>query len=155
MCCVFGRITDRTKLYWPMTVLGYVLDIVTVPALAFVGKNGWMAACLLLVIQRMEKAIKKPAKDTLMSFAASQEGVGKSFGLQEVLDQTGTFLGPVFLYLVMLFRTEGTQFEIYSACFAFLAIPVAVTLILLLLTKHRFPSPNSSNPRRRNMCRLR
>ncbi len=146
MRIVFGRITDRTKLYWPMTVLGYVLDIAAVPLLSFVGENGWMAACLLLVIQRMGKAIKKPAKDTIMSFAASQEGVGKSFGLQEVLDQTGAFLGPVLLYLVMLFRTEGTEYEIYSGCFAFLALPGAVTLILLLVTKHRFPNPENFEP---------
>ena len=143
---VFGRITDRTKLYWPMTVAGYILDIVAVPALAFVGEKGWMAACVLLVIQRTGKAVKKPAKDTIMSFAASQEGVGKSFGLQEVLDQIGAFLGPLFLYLVMLFKTEGTQFEIYSFCFAFLAVPGAVTLILLFVTKHRFPSPELFEP---------
>ena len=143
---VFGKITDRTKLYWPMTILGYVLDIAAVPLLALVGENGWMAACLLLLVQRMGKAIKKPAKDTIMSFAASQEGVGKSFGLQEVLDQIGAFFGPVLLYLVMLVRTEGTEFEIYASCFAFLAIPGAVTLILLLVTKHRFPNPEHFEP---------
>lgn len=143
---VFGKLTDKTKLYWPMTILGYVLDIVAVPALALVGENGWIAACGLLVIQRMGKAIKKPAKDTIMSFAASQEGVGKSFGLQEVLDQIGAFLGPVLLYVVMLFKTEGSQFEIYSLCFAFLAIPGAITLILLLVTKHKFPNPEHFEP---------
>ena len=63
-----------------------------------------MRLALLLVIQRMGKAIKKPAKDTIMSFAASQEGVGRSFGIQEVLDQIGAFVGPVLLYLVMLFQ---------------------------------------------------
>ena len=99
---VFGRLTDKTKHYWPMVILGYVLDIIAVPALALVGEHGWLAACLLLVIQRMGKAIKKPAKDTVMSFAASQEGAGKSFGIQELLDQIGAFLGPVLLYLVML-----------------------------------------------------
>ncbi len=143
---VFGKLTDKTKLYWPMTILGYVLDIIAVPALALVGQNGWIAACSLLVIQRMGKAIKKPAKDTIMSFAASQEGVGKSFGLQEVLDQIGAFLGPVLLYLVMLFKTTGTQFEIYATCFAFLAIPGAITLILLLITKHKFPNPDTFEP---------
>ena len=84
---VFGRWADKTKQYWPMTVVGYILDVLAVPALALVGEHGWIAACILLVIQRMGKAIKKPAKDTIMSFAASQEGVGKSFGIQEVLDQ--------------------------------------------------------------------
>ena len=143
---VFGRLTDQTKKYWPMTIAGYVLDILAVPALALVGEHGWIWACALLVIQRLGKAVKKPAKDTIMSFAASQEGAGKSFGVQEVLDQIGAFLGPVLLYLVMLFKTEGTTFQIYSACFAVLAIPGAVTLLLLLITRRKFPNPENFEP---------
>ena len=80
---VFGRITDRTRLYWPMVIAGYVIDIVAVPALALVGPHGWIAACALLIVQRMGKAIKKPAKDTIMSFAATQQGAGKSFAIRE------------------------------------------------------------------------
>ena len=104
---IFGRLTDRTQRYWPMIVVGYVLDIVAVPALALVGEHGWVAACGLLIVQRMGKAIKKPAKDTVLSFAASQEGAGKSFAIQEMLDQIGAFLGPVLLYVIMLFRSGG------------------------------------------------
>lgn len=143
---VFGKLTDKSKQYWPMTIVGYVLDIIAVPALALVGEHGWIAACVLLVIQRMGKAIKKPAKDAIMSFAASQEGVGKSFGIQEVLDQIGAFIGPVLLYLVMLFKTEGTTFEIYSTCFAVLAIPGAITLVLLIVTRCKFPNPDHFEP---------
>ena len=143
---VFGKLTDKTKQYWPMTILGYVLDIIAVPALALVGEHGWVWACLLLIVQRMGKAIKKPAKDTIMSFAATQEGVGKSFGIQEVLDQLGAFLGPVLQYLVMLGKTEGDAFRLYSFCFAVLAIPGAITLILLLVTKHKFPNPEQFEP---------
>lgn len=67
------------------------------------------------------------------------------------LDQIGAFMGPVLLYLVllylvMLFKTEGTTFEIYSFCFAVLAIPGFITLILLLLTKHKFPNPENFEP---------
>ena len=143
---VFGRITDKTKLYWPMTIAGYILDVLAVPALALVGEHGWLAACGLLIVQRMGKAIKKPAKDTIMSFAASQEGVGKSFGIQEVLDQIGAFLGPVLLYLVMLLKTDGSTFRVYSLCFAVLAVPGAVTIFLLVLTKRRFPNPEQFEP---------
>ncbi len=146
MRSIFGRITDRTKRYWPMTILGYVLDIAAVPALALVGSHGWIAACILLVAQRMGKAIKKPAKDTIMSFAASQEGAGKSFGLQEVLDQIGAFLGPVLLYLVMLFRQDDSVLKTYAVCFAVLAIPGAITLILLLITRAKFPNPEEFEP---------
>ena len=143
---VFGKLTDKTKRYWPMTIAGYLLDIIAVPLLALVGEHGWIAACALLVVQRMGKAIKKPAKDTIMSFASSQEGVGKSFGLQEGLDQIGAFIGPVLLYLVMLFKTDGTTYEVYSTCFAFLAIPGAITIILLIVMRCKFPKPEHFEP---------
>ncbi len=144
---LFGKLADSTKKYWSLTILGYVLDIAAVPALALVGgDHGWVWACALLVVQRMGKAIKKPAKDTILSFAASQEGIGKSFAIQEVLDQIGAFLGPVLLYLVMLFKTEGTTFQIYSTCFGVLAIPGAITLVLLVATKRKFPNPETFEP---------
>ena len=143
---VFGRIVDRTKSYWPMVILGYILDIVTVPALALVGDDGWIAACSLLIVQRMGKAIKKPAKDTIMSFAANQMGAGKSFGIQEVLDQIGAFLGPVLLYLVMLNKTESSTLDLYRRSFAYLAIPGSLTLIVLLVTRTRFPNPQHFEP---------
>lgn len=143
---VFGKITDKTHKYWSMTIFGYILDIIAVPALALVSEDGWVMACALLIIQRMGKAIKKPAKDTIMSFAASQEGAGKSFGIQELLDQIGAFLGPVLLYLVMLSKTSGTTFEIYRTSFAFLAIPGAITIIMLFVTKHKFPNPEHFEP---------
>lgn len=143
---VFGRITDRTRGYWPMTIIGYVLDIIAVPALALVGSHGWIAACVLLIVQKMGKAIKKPAKDTILSFAATQEGVGKSFAIQEMLDQIGAFLGPLLLYVVMLLKTTGTTYQIYSTCFAILAIPGALTLLLLFITRKNFPHPEKFEP---------
>lgn len=143
---IFGRLTDRTHRYWPMIVVGYVLDIVAVPALALVGEHGWVAACGLLIVQRMGKAIKKPAKDTVLSFAASQEGAGKSFAIQEMLDQIGAFLGPVLLYVIMLFRSGGSDYDRYTFCFAMLAIPGALTLVMLWLTRRRFPNPEKFEP---------
>lgn len=143
---VFGIITDRTKKYWPMTIIGYLVDVLAVPALALVGKNGWVFACALIVIERAGKAIKKPAKNTIMSFAASQEGAGRSFAIQEALDQIGAFLGPVLLYLVLLFRTDGSTFQTYRLCFAILMIPAAVTIALLFLTKRKFPNPENFEP---------
>lgn len=143
---IFGKLTDKTKMYWPMTIVGYVLDIIAVPALALVSENGWIYACILLVIQRVGKAIKKPAKDTIMSFAATQEGVGKSFGIQEVLDQFGAFLGPVLLFVVMLIKKDATQYEAYKTCFAVLAIPGIITLVLLFFTRMKFPNPENFEP---------
>lgn len=143
---VFGRLTDKTRRYWPMVLAGYTLDVVAVPALALVGRNGWVLACALLIMQRLGKAIKKPAKDTVMSFAATQEGVGKSFAIQELLDQIGAVLGPVLLYVIMLFQRRDDAFSDYRTCFAFLAIPGAITLLLLWLTYKKFPHPENFEP---------
>ena len=145
-CGIFGKLTDKTKHYWTITIVGYIIDILAVPALALVGENGWIAASALLLIQRMGQARKKPAKDTIMSFAASQEGAGKSFAIQELLDQIGAFLGPVLLYFVMLNKTEGSTFEIYRKAFAFLAIPGAIMILLLFITKSKFPNPEHFEP---------
>lgn len=143
---VFGKLTDKTKKYWTMTVIGYIVDVVAVPALALVGQNGWIAACALIILERTGKAIKKPAKNTIMSFAASQEGAGKSFAIQELLDQIGAFLGPVLLYLVMLVKTDASAFTVYSRCFAFLAVPAAATVVMLFVTKRKFPNPEKFEP---------
>jgi MFS family permease len=143
---LFGKLADKTKQYWLLTIIGYAVDVLAVPALALVGEHGWIFAAGLIVIERMGKAIKKPAKNTLISFAASQEGAGKSFALEEMLDQIGAFLGPVLLYVVMLFKTDGTTFQIYSFCFAILLVPALATLGMLFFTKRKFPHPEHFEP---------
>lgn len=142
---VFGWFADKTKKYWAMTILGYTIDVFAVPALALVHEKGWIAACFLLILERTGKAIKKPAKNTIMSFAASQEGAGKSFAIQEALDQLGAFIGPMILYVVMIFKS-GTTYEVYSTCFAVLAIPAFLTLAMLLFAKKKFPHPEDFEP---------
>lgn len=143
---LFGKLADKSKRYWLLTIIGYAVDVLAVPALALVGEHGWIFAAGLIIVERMGKAIKKPAKNTLVSFAASQEGAGKSFALEEMLDQIGAFLGPVLLYVVMLFKTDGTTFQIYSFCFAILLVPALATLGMLFFTKRKFPHPEHFEP---------
>lgn len=141
-----GVIADRTKKYWPMTILGYVIDVMAIPALALVPRGGWMLACTLIILERAGKAIKKPAKDTLLSFAASQSGAGKSFAIQEFLDQLGAFLGPVILFLVLLLNRNPDQYAVYAICFAILGIPAITTVVLLLYARFKFPAPEDFEP---------
>lgn len=142
---LFGRLVDKTHNYWGFMILGYAVDVFAVPALALVHRDGWIAACVLLVVERIGKAIKKPAKNTILSFAASQEGVGKSFAIQEALDQLGAFIGPLLLYAVMLYK-HGDEYEVYNAAFAFLTLPAVCTIAFLLFAKSRFPNPESFEP---------
>jgi MFS family permease len=84
---VSGYLTDRTGRYWPVTIVGYLLNLFAVPALALTGR--WELAVLLIVAERMGKAIRSPARDAMLSHASSQTGLGWGFGLHEALDQTG------------------------------------------------------------------
>ena len=93
-----GYLADKTKKYWTLVIAGYVLQVLAIPALALVPQNGWAVACGLVILERIGKAIKKPAKNTLVSFAAGEVGTGKGFAFQEFLDQLGAFIGPVLLF---------------------------------------------------------
>ena len=141
-----GIVADKTRAYWPMTILGYAIDVLAIPALALVPEHGWKMACALIMIERAGKAIKKPAKNTLLSFAAAREGAGKSFAIQECLDQIGAFLGPLILFAVMLLKRGGDIHQTYRLCFAVLASPALLTMAALLLARRRFPNPENFEP---------
>ncbi|MBA4347327.1 MAG: MFS transporter [Clostridiales bacterium] len=143
---LFGRFADKTKRYWLITIIGYVIDVLAVPALALSGEHGWIFASSLIVIERIGKAIKKPAKSTLVSFAATREGVGKSFAIAELIDQLGAFLGPVMLYVTLLFKQTGSLQERYAFSLGLLIIPAAATILMLFVTKRKFPNPEHFEP---------
>ncbi|MEA4973560.1 MAG: MFS transporter [Candidatus Metalachnospira sp.] len=139
---ISGFLADRTKMYWPFTLAGYIIQVVAIPAIALVPQGGWVVASMLIIAERVGKAIKKPAKNTMISFAASQTGQGKGFAYQEFLDQLGAFLGPLILFLVCWLKGTDDLFSTYKICFALLGVPAIITIILLLVARHKFPDPS-------------
>lgn len=136
-----GCIAVKTGQYWLMTIVGYSLAVLAIPCLALVPDGSWVGAAFFIILGRMGKAIRQPAKSTLLSYAGSQEGVGKSFAIQEFLDQTGAFLGPVMLLLV--FRHVGTEAPsaLYHEGFALLLLPALCCIAAVVLAKIKFPHP--------------
>ncbi len=141
-----GILADRTHLYWPMTIGGYCVNMLAIPLLALVPEGGWPAAAGLVIAERIGKAVRQPAKNTLLSFAASREGVGRSFAIQEFLDQVGAFLGPVLLFVIMTGRGGMSGLDAYALCFACLGIPALMALVVLLAARRRFPDPSAFEP---------
>jgi len=136
-----GFLADKTKRYWTLVIAGYTLQVLAIPALALVPENGWVIACGLIILERIGKAIKKPAKNTLVSFAASEVGTGKGFAYQEFLDQLGAFFGPVMLFVIAWIKGTSNLFSTYRICFAVLGIPAAVTVLLVLFSRAKYPHP--------------
>jgi MFS family permease len=134
----FGTRADRSGSYWPMTIAGYALTAVCVPLLAvtpFLGAAGLTVACLLVLAERTGKAVRSPAKSTLLAHAADPVGLGRGFGVHKALDQIGAFAGP--LLVAALVATAGTLWPALAA----LAVPGLASIALLVWLRRRTGDP--------------
>jgi len=127
-----GYLSDKTKSYWFFTFLGYGL-LCSIPLLAFT--SIWQMAAVYIVLERLGKAMRSPAKDTIISQAAKQVGTGFGFGIHEAMDQIGAIAGPLFFSLVFLLKGD------YKTGYAVLWIPFALVMLSILWAYIRFPSP--------------
>lgn len=129
-----GYVVQRSRRYWTWTILGYALTVLSIP---LIGATGALVPAMLLYgTERLGKAVRSPAKDTLLSHAASRTGRGTAFGVHQVLDQTGAVLGPLMLAAVLGWRDGDYRFA-----FGVLAVPGVLVLALLLWLRHRAPDP--------------
>ncbi len=126
-----GRWADRTRRYWLITVLGYVLQMSVIPLLALAGS--WQGAAALMVAERIGKAVRNPPRDVMLSEAGETIGRGWAFGVNEALDQLGAFAGPLMVAAVLALQHD------YRLAFAWLAVPAAMVLGLVLTARLRFP----------------
>lgn len=106
-----GLGADRTGRYWPITIGGYVLQMSVVPLLALAGN--WQVAALLIILERVGKAIRNPPRDAMLSHAAREIGYGRAFGVHEALDQFGA-----------MFNVSLTAVVVFSMVAEFASVPV-------------------------------
>jgi MFS family permease len=130
---ISGRAADRQGRYWMIMIAGYVVNLLSVPLLALAGS--WPVAMLMLIAERLGRAIRAPIRGAMLSHAASQTGAGWGFGLHTALDQTGGMAGP--LLVAGLLALGGT----YRRCFAALLLPALVSLAVLSAARILYPDP--------------
>jgi MFS family permease len=130
---VSGTLADRTRRYWPITYVGYVVQMFSVPALALAG--GWEAAAILILLERIGRAIRNPARDAMLSHATSQVGHGRGFGFHEAMDQTGAMVGPLLIAAVLYFKGD------YRTGFAALLVSAVLAVVMLVSASFLYPHP--------------
>ena len=132
---VSGYISDRTGRYWTITLLGYGINLLAVPLLALAG--WWEIAALLIIAERMGKAIRTPARDAMLSHATAKMGRGWGFGLHEALDQIGAMLGPLIVAGVLYIKGD------HRLGFGILLVPAILALTVLVMTRLLYPHPRA------------
>ncbi|MET7479739.1 MFS transporter [Streptomyces sp. NPDC005648] len=133
---VSGPLADRTRRFWGLAIAGYTLTVISVPLLGVVGVL-W-AACALVIAERVGKAVRSPAKDTLLSHATAATGRGRGFAVHEAMDQVGALIGPLVVAGVLAL-TGGD----YGPALGVLAVPGVAVLALLMWLRARVPDPEA------------
>jgi MFS family permease len=131
---VSGYLVQRSRRYWTWTITGYALTVVSVP---LIGATHLLAPALLLYgTERLGKAVRSPARDTLLSHVSIHTGRGAAFGVHQAMDQLGAVVGPLVLALVLALDHGG-----YRLAFGVLVVPGAIVLALLGWLRRRVPDP--------------
>jgi len=134
-----GRLADITGRFWPITIFGYTVQMISVPALALTGS--WQAAAVLIVLERVGRAIRNPPRDVMLSHAAKHVGgYGWTFGVHEACDQFGALCGPLVIAVVL---AHGGK---YHEAFAVLLVPALITLGFVGIARLLYPKPQDLEP---------
>ena len=140
---VSGALSEKTQKFWPITLFGYFVQMSAVPLLAFAAS--WQWAALLIIVERVGKAIRNPPRDVMLSHAAKEMGYGWGFGVHEALDQFGALFGPLVVAAVLAFRGN------YRMAFAVLLVPAAITYCLLITARFLYPRPEDLEAKSRDV----
>lgn len=130
-----GRLTDKTGGYWTLTWIGYAVNLIAIPLMALAER--WEVAAFLLIMERVGKAIRTPARDAILSHATHSMGRGWGFGLHRTMDQIGAMLGPLLMSGILAWQGN------YQLAFGILLIPALLALGSLSLGPVFFPNPKS------------
>ncbi len=131
---VSGYLADKSSKYWIVTFVGYLINMLAVPALALAGN--WPLAAALIVTERAGRAIRRPAVEGMLSYAGKSIGRGWVFGLNEALDQGGATVGPLITALVLYLHGS------YQNAFAVLLISALLCLGTLIIARVFYPRPH-------------
>jgi MFS family permease len=127
-----GPLADRTRRYWLLAFTGYALTFIAVPLMALAGTL--TAAAVLVLAERLGKAIRAPSRDAMLAEAGTSVGQGRAFALHEAMDQTGAFTGPLVVAVMVALGGYGLGFGV-------LAVPAAAAVGLLTWLRRAVPDP--------------
>jgi predicted MFS family arabinose efflux permease len=130
---VAGYVADRTGRHWAVTFVGYVINLLAVPAMALAGS--WQIAAALILAERIGRALRKPTVEAMLSYTTGKHGRGWVYAVNTALDETGATIGPLIVAGVLAIRGD------YTLAYAWLLISALLALATLIAARVGFPAP--------------
>jgi MFS family permease len=131
---VSGYVADKTGKYWPVTFVGYAINLLSVPAMALAGN--WQAASALILTERVGRAIRKPTIEAMLSYSTGKHGKGWVYAVNTAMDETGATLGPLVIALALFLRVD------FRTGYSLLLVTSLLALISLGAARLTFPVPS-------------
>jgi MFS family permease len=125
-----GYASDRFQKKKAIAFWGYAAGIFYKIALLVAGS--WTGIMTARVIDRFGKGVRTAPRDVLVSESADKQNMGKAFGLHKAMDMTGTALGILITYFLLV--RLGESFN-YKALFAWSIIPGLIGLFMFVFIR--------------------
>jgi hypothetical protein len=132
---VAGYVADKTGRHWLVTFIGYSINLLAVPAMALA--PSWQLAVVLILAERIGRALRKPTVEAMLSYSTGKHGKGWVYAVNTAMDETGAILGP--LLIALLLFASGP--ENYRVGYAALLISSLLALAALTVARVTFPVP--------------
>jgi len=137
---------QSSRVLWGFVVAGYAVTAVSIPMLALA--STWGAAVALYTVERIGKGLRTPSREVIVAEVSESFGLGKGFGIHELLDQVGAFLGP--LAVAIAIARWG-----YAQAFLMLALPGALSVALVVSASLLYPTLKSVERAEKPTAKLR
>ncbi|MCK9163936.1 MAG: MFS transporter [Bacteroidales bacterium] len=121
-----GLWSDKIGKKKPFMVIGYGLTAIITPIYAFVSSP--IQVLYFRFIERIGKGLRTAPRDSLISSSTTKKTMGRSFGFQKAMDNSGAILGPLIAFLCLKFLPIN-----YGNIFLLATIPALFGVLTIII----------------------
>lgn len=136
---VAGRVADKTGRLKGLTTLGYTISGIAKPLVAL-ATLPWHVLGVRFS-DRVGKGIRSAPRDALLAASATEETMGRAFGVHRAMDTAGAMLGPLVAFAILALAPGE-----YRLVFGLAAIPALLSVfVLIAFVRDRRPESLPAN----------
>lgn len=121
-----GFWSDKIGKNKPFMIIGYGLTAIITPIYAFAISP--IQVLYLRFTERLGKGLRTAPRDSLISSSTSKKTMGRSFGFQKAMDNSGAIIGPLIAFLLLKFLPLN-----YGNIFILATIPALFGVLTIII----------------------
>ena len=123
---VSGWLSDRIGRNKPFMILGYGITALVTPIYSFV--TAPFQVLIARFVERVGKGFRAAPRDSLIAASIGKKDVGKNFGFQKAMDNSGAIIGPLLASLVLYLMADD-----YHSLFLLATIPALLGVLTVII----------------------